>query len=169
MNALHRREEERLEAVLQSWRAGIRITDTRRAVLSLFSGESRTSKRWEDLSRFIAPVSATSLAIRLQQYQGFNWWGSCLWDQGSQMIPRPILISWGMTIWMWCGKMWPYCRCGYRSPRSSWRSSQSKLATRSPRPRWPSMAFAPTVRKINVRNQSRQALFVRIALFYGRH
>ena len=35
MNALHRHEEERVEEVLQSLRAkGIRITDTRRAVLS---------------------------------------------------------------------------------------------------------------------------------------
>ena len=41
VNALHRHEEERVEEVLQSLRAkGIRITDTRRAVLSLFSGES---------------------------------------------------------------------------------------------------------------------------------
>ena len=35
MNALHRHEEERVEEVLQNLRAkGIRITDTRRAVLS---------------------------------------------------------------------------------------------------------------------------------------
>ena len=50
MNALHRHEEERVEEVLQSLRAkGIRITDTRRAVLSKYESSNC-----------------------LQQYQGFN-------------------------------------------------------------------------------------------------
>ena len=41
MNALHRHEEERVEEVLQNLRAkGIRITDTRRAVLSYLVAKS---------------------------------------------------------------------------------------------------------------------------------
>lgn len=72
MNALHRHEEERVEEVLQNLRAkGIRITDTRRAVLSYLVA-SHEHPSAEKIYRDLLPVSKHEFSNCLQQYQGFN-------------------------------------------------------------------------------------------------
>lgn len=128
MNALHRHEEERVEEVLQNLRAkGIRITDARRAVLSfLFSGESWTSKRWEDLSRFIASVSKHESSNCLQQYQGFDWWGGVVSEIKVRNDTTTYFDFISTTIWMWCVKNVVISQMWISKSRSSWRSSQSK-------------------------------------------
>ena len=73
MNALHRHEEERVEEVLQSLRAkGIRITDTRRAVLSYLVASHEHPSAEKIYRDLLPPVSKHESSNCLQQYQGFN-------------------------------------------------------------------------------------------------
>ena len=98
MNALHRHEEERVEEVLQNLRAkGIRITDTRRAVLSYLVA-SHEHPSAEKIYRDLLPqFPSMSLATVYNNIKVLIDEGLFLRSRFA-MIPRPILISWGMTI-----------------------------------------------------------------------
>ena len=98
MNALHRHEEERVEEVLQNLRAkGIRITDTRRAVLSYLVA-SHEHPSAEKIYRDLLPqFPSMSLATVYNNIKVLIDGGLSLRSRFA-MIPRPILISWGMTI-----------------------------------------------------------------------
>ncbi len=98
MNALHRHEEERVEEVLQNLRAkGIRITDTRRAVLS-YLVVSHEHPSAEKIYRDLLPqFPSMSLATVYNNIKVLIDEGLFLRSRFA-MIPRPILISWGMTI-----------------------------------------------------------------------
>lgn len=98
MNALHRREEECVEEILQGLRTkGIRITDTRRAVLSYLVA-SHEHPSAEKIYRDLLPqFPGMSLATVYNNIKVLIDEGVVLRSRFAT-IPQPILISWDMTI-----------------------------------------------------------------------
>ena len=89
MNALHRHEEERVEEVLQNLRAkGIRITDTRRAVLSYLVA-SHEHPSAEKIYRDLLPqFPSMSLATVYN-----NMAVSQMWTLKSQIFAKKQLVK----------------------------------------------------------------------------
>ena len=144
---------------------------TRRAVLSLFSGESWTSKCWEDLSRFLPSVSKHESSNCLQQYQGFNWWGG--------LFLRIKVRNDTTTYFDFMGHDHLNVVCENVAVSQMWtlksqifaKKQPVKVATRSPRPKWPSMVFAQSVKNNDedIPREPSGSFLWEIALFYGRH
>ncbi len=129
-------------------------------VLSYLVRKQVKHPSWEDLSWFIASVSKHESSNCLQQYQGFtDEWR--FWRSRFAMIPRPILVSWGMTIE--CGVKMAVSQMDIEVPDLR-EEAASQWATRHKTQR-PSMAFALTVRKINVREIRAVRLLVRNCTF----
>ena len=147
VNALRRHEEERVQEVCKI--CVLRAFDYwyPQSSSSLFGVESWTSKRWEDLSWFIASVSKHESSNCLQQYQGFNWWG----------VVSEIKVRNDTTTYfdfmghdhlnVWCVKNVAVSQMWTLKYQIFAKKQRVKVVTRSPRPRWPSMAFAQTVKK----------------------
>ena len=148
MNTLHRHEEERVEEVLQSLRAkGIRITLYSQSSSFLFSGESWTSKCFEKIYRDLLPqFPSMSLATVYNNIK-------VLIDEG--VVSEIKVRNDTTTYFDFMGHDHLNVVCENVAVSQMWtlksqifaKKQPVKVATRSPRPKWPSMVFCSECQK----------------------